>query len=110
MPKFVKVATRDQIPPGGSKFVMGPFEKPMALFHVDGECYALNFICPHQGGPLGDGTLDGYLLTCPWHDWSFDVRTGAPDHPGGHWTHAYEVRVEGDDILVGWLKGSFSAG
>ena len=83
---------------------MGPFQKPMALFNLDGEYYAVNYICPHMGGPIGEGELDGPMVTCPWHGWTYDVRTGKPDHPGGHAISAYETMVEGEDILVGWLK------
>ena len=103
-PSFVKVATVDEIRPGKGKLVMGSLEKPIALFNVDGEFCAINYICPHMGGPLGEGELKGYVVTCPWHGWTFDVRTGLPDHPGGHSVSAYNVRVEGNDILVGWLK------
>jgi nitrite reductase/ring-hydroxylating ferredoxin subunit len=101
---FIKVATVDEIPPGLGKLVMGAFEKPIALFNVNGEFYAINYICPHMGGPLGEGKLTGYVVACPWHGWTFDVRTGLPDHPGGHSVSAYEVKVEARDIFVGWLK------
>ena len=57
---------------------------------TDGEFFAINHICPHRGGPLAG--------------WTFDVRTGEPDHPGGHSVAAYEVKVEGVDVSVGWLK------
>jgi len=103
-PGFRKVATVDEIPAGCGKLVMGPFEKPIALFNVNGEFFAINYICPHMGGPLGEGKLTGYVVTCPWHGWTFDVRTGLPDHPGGHSVSAYEVKVEGNEIFVGWLK------
>lgn len=104
MPKFVRAAKVGDIPPGKGKLVMGPFDKPMALFNAGGQYYAVNYICPHMGGPLGEGELSGTVVTCPWHGWTFDVRDGKPDHPGGHCISAYETRVEGDDILVGWLK------
>lgn len=83
---------------------MGPFEKPMALFNVGGGFFALNWVCPHMGGPLGAGVLDGYTIRCPWHGWTFDIRTGAADHRGGHWTHAYRVKVADGVVSVGWLK------
>ena len=104
MPKLVKAARVGEIAPGTGKLVMGPFEKPMALFHVDGAYYAINYICPHMGGPIGEGRLKGHVVTCPWHGWTYDVRTGKPDHPGGHAIAAYETKVEGDYVLVGWLK------
>ena len=103
-PVYVRVANVNDVPPGTGKLVMGPFEKPIALFNVEGEFYAINYICPHMGGPLGEGMLNGYVVTSPWHGWTFDVRTGLPDHPGGHSVSAYKVKVEGNDVYVGWLK------
>ena len=84
-PGFVKVATRGELAPGQGKLIVA-HDKPMALFNVNGEFYAINFVCPHMGGPLGDGKLigGGEVVACPWHGWTFDVRTGLPDHPGGH--------------------------
>lgn len=76
----------------------------MALFNVRGEVFAINAICPHRRGPLANGRLDGHVLACPWHDWTFDVRTDRPDHPGGHGVAAYEVEVRRSDIYVGWIK------
>ena len=75
MPRFVPVARVEQIPPGTAKaFAVGDYE--VALFNVAGEFYAIENTCPHQGGPLVDGWLDGAIVTCPWHAWCFDVRTG----------------------------------
>jgi nitrite reductase/ring-hydroxylating ferredoxin subunit len=48
----------------------------VALFNVDGRYHALEGICPHQGGPLGKGSVDGPVVSCPWHGWRFDVRSG----------------------------------
>jgi nitrite reductase (NADH) small subunit/3-phenylpropionate/trans-cinnamate dioxygenase ferredoxin subunit len=102
-PPFTKVAEVGEIPPGTVKHIM-IHGKPMALCNVEASFYAVNAVCPHMGGPLASGRLEACILTCPWHQWTFDVRTGLPDHPGGHSISAYEVRLEGNDILVGWLK------
>ena len=48
----------------------------MAVFNVDGRFYALENSCPHQGGPIADGWLEREVITCPWHAWCFNVRTG----------------------------------
>ncbi len=48
----------------------------VALFCVDDEVFALDGICPHQGGPLGQGKLEGCIVTCPWHGWQYDVHDG----------------------------------
>jgi nitrite reductase/ring-hydroxylating ferredoxin subunit len=50
--------------------------KALAVAHVGGEFYAVNNTCVHRGGPLGQGALDGKLVTCPWHGWQFDVTNG----------------------------------
>jgi len=47
-----------------------------AVFNVDDEWHVLDGICPHAGGPLGQGSLQGNILTCPWHGWQFDVTSG----------------------------------
>ena len=52
-------------------------DRALAVARVGEEVYALDNVCPHAGGPLGDGTLDGCELTCPWHGWTFDVTSGA---------------------------------
>ncbi|MBI3894968.1 MAG: Rieske 2Fe-2S domain-containing protein [Acidobacteria bacterium] len=103
MPKFLSVARASDLRPGEGKLIMVR-DKPMALFNVDGKFYAINYICPHMGGPLGEGKVDGFVVSCPWHGWTFDVRTGLADHPGGHSVSAYEVLVEGDEVKIGWLK------
>ena len=50
----------------------------VALFNVGGELHALDGICPHQGGPLGQGALHGCIVSCPWHGWEYDVTDGQP--------------------------------
>ena len=71
----------------------------VALFVVDGEYYALNNVCPHQGGPLGDGKVEDDCVYCPWHGWQFDVATG--EHVQGEDTvGTYDVVVEDDGVFV----------
>jgi nitrite reductase (NADH) small subunit len=53
---------------------VGPYE--VAIFLVDGEVRAYENACPHQGGPIGEGQIEGTTVTCPWHAWTFDLRTG----------------------------------
>lgn len=103
-PPLVKVADLAEFPPGTGRLVVGPADKPMALFNVDGALFAINAVCPHRGGPLAQGKLAGFVVACPWHGWTFDVRTGQPDHPGGHAIATYEVKVEGGAVYVGWLR------
>lgn len=104
-PPLVKMAEVSEIPAGTVKHIL-VHDKPMALCNVEGSFYAINAICAHMGGPLSNGQLDGCVISCPWHGWTYDVRTGLADHPGGHSISAYEVRVDGNEIWVGWLKRS----
>ena len=99
MPKFVPVARVDEIPPGSAKgLVVGDYE--VALFNVDGTFYALENSCPHQGGPLAEGWLEGSLVTCSWHGWCFDVRTGKMTLGDYALVPVFDVQVEGELVSV----------
>jgi nitrite reductase/ring-hydroxylating ferredoxin subunit len=99
MANFVKVCKTSDIQSGCGKSIEVN-GNPVAVFNVDGNFYAINDTCRHRGGPLGEGELDGKIVICPWHGWRYDVTSGAnelvPDLP----TEKYEVKVEGDDVLV----------
>jgi pyruvate oxidase len=100
------VADVDELPEGRVKTVTAG-TLSMALTHIDGEFIAMDNRCPHQGGPLGEGSIeignDGQCwLRCPWHGWDFDPKTGLP--PGGHEDTGqtmYPVEVREDGIYVG---------
>jgi nitrite reductase/ring-hydroxylating ferredoxin subunit len=72
----------------------------VALANVNGQIYALDGICAHQGGPLGKGALDGCTLTCPWHGWQYDAATGQQLLSQHVRQRCYPVRIEGDTIMV----------
>ncbi len=99
MPRFVKMASLGEVPVGRAKEV--EFEgRVYALFNVNGEIAAIDGICPHQGGPLADGSLSGSTVTCPWHGWQFDVFTGKTPLGPRVKQACYEVKLDGSDILV----------
>ena len=75
MPELVKLISVAEIPEGASAEVVANGQI-FAVFNVDGNFKVLDGICPHAGGPLGKGTLDGNIVTCPWHGWQFDVANG----------------------------------
>ena len=100
MDKFVKVAAVTDIPPGTKKIVEADGTL-IVVANIDGEFYAVEDVCTHDGGPLGEGKLEGCQLVCPRHGARFDVRTGAAlTMPAFEPAPTYEVRVEGDDVLV----------
>jgi nitrite reductase (NADH) small subunit/3-phenylpropionate/trans-cinnamate dioxygenase ferredoxin subunit len=96
---FLRVAGVSEIPEGGGKSfrVDG---RDIAIFRVDGVFHATSDVCPHVGGPLGEGPVEGGIVICPWHGWAFDVRTGCYAGSRQHGIDRYAVEVRGDDILV----------
>ena len=100
MADFVKVATVDEIPSGGMKKVDVNGQQ-ILVANVGGKFYAIGRVCTHTGGPLDQGKLDGNMVTCPWHGSKFDVTSGEVKNPPATEPEpAYEVKVEGSDILV----------
>jgi nitrite reductase (NADH) small subunit len=98
-PVWHPLCSAAECPPGSSRELVVD-DRVVALFCVDGRFFALDGICPHQGGPLGKGCLSGYRVTCPWHGWQFDVRTGEHLTSAAVRQPALPVKVEGDMILV----------
>ena|SRR5271156_3450463 len=98
MPRFVPVASVSDIPPGQARaFAVG--DREVAVFNVGGRFHAIENTCPHQGGPLADGWLEGNVVRCPWHAWCFDVRDGTMTL-GGSSVDAFDVQVDGSTISV----------
>jgi 3-phenylpropionate/trans-cinnamate dioxygenase ferredoxin subunit len=101
MSDFVTVGKASNLPEGGF-LVAEVGGQNVVVAHAEGEFYAIAEECTHSGGPLGDGTLDGCEIECPWHGSRFDVRTGEVTMPPAMSPVAtYSVKIEGDDILVG---------
>lgn len=72
----------------------------VALANVGGKFCAINGVCVHEGGPLGEGELEGKVVTCPWHGWQFDVTTGKVAQNPSIGVESYPVEVRGDDVFV----------
>jgi 3-phenylpropionate/trans-cinnamate dioxygenase ferredoxin subunit len=99
---FVTVAKVGEIPEGGVKVVRLD-DQPVAVFNIDGSYYAIDDLCTHDGGPLAEGRLEGDVIECPRHGAKFNVKTGdVLCLPATAPIPTYEVRIEGDEIKVGW--------
>jgi nitrite reductase (NADH) small subunit len=72
----------------------------VCLANVKGELSALDNVCPHRQGPLGQGWIEGEAVVCPWHSWAFDAKTGLAVYPEDKWVKVFPLRIEGDDVLV----------
>ena len=99
MAQRIRVGTVDDFPPGTSR-ELAVGDLVLALCNVDGHFYALDSICPHAGGPLGKGALDGTVVTCPWHGWQFDVVSGRHCLNSKVVQATFPVDVKGRDIFV----------
>jgi nitrite reductase/ring-hydroxylating ferredoxin subunit len=97
---FAKVCKIGDIANGAKKAVLANGTK-IALFNVDGKFYATADDCNHRGGPLSEGTLQGTIVTCPWHGAKFDVTNGeAKGAPAKVTLKTFPVRLQGDDVEV----------
>jgi nitrite reductase/ring-hydroxylating ferredoxin subunit len=97
---FVKVAETKDIQPSTMKAVEVAGEM-VCVANVEGKYYAIGNVCTHVGGPLAEGTLEGYEVECPWHGSKFDVRSGEPTRPPARRPEpTYEVKVEGNNLLI----------
>lgn len=74
--------------------------KVIGLFLVDGEVFAIDGLCPHAGGPVGKGYICGSMVTCPWHGWQFDVKTGQHSMSPNMSIAKYDVTVEDGEIWI----------
>lgn len=100
MPTFVGIARLGGLAPGQGKRVeiQG---RQLALFNLEGKFYAVDDPCPHRGGPLCEGEVEGDIVTCPWHGAAFRIPSGEVlSPPARSGVSTYPVRVKGADIEV----------
>ena len=96
---FLRAAKKDEVPAG----TIREFQvdgKTFALANVDGSFHAINNTCLHRGGPLGQGELEGKVVTCPWHGWQYDVTSGKVTMNPSVGVDCYAVEVRGEDVWV----------
>ncbi len=96
---FQKVAQLSALPPDSVTEVMVD-GRPYAICNVGGSVRALSGVCVHRGGPLGQGQIHEGRVVCPFHLWEFDCATGENDFDPAKRVPTFEVKVEGDDVLL----------
>src|SRR3989338_8777336 len=99
MATLTKIAKTSDIPTGTGK-VVEISGKTVAVFNCEGTLFAIDNTCKHRGGPLGEGSLSNTTVTCPWHGWEYDVKTGECAMDPSIKVQTFDVKVEGDDVLV----------
>lgn len=96
---FVRLRGAAEIPSGSAR-AFSIHRYVVAIFNVGGEFYGLENTCPHQGGPLAEGWLEEAMITCPWHGWCFDVRSGKMSLGDYARVPRFAVQRAGRDLLV----------
>jgi 3-phenylpropionate/trans-cinnamate dioxygenase ferredoxin subunit len=99
--EFVEIAPVDELPNGERLFV--EIEgKPLVIFNIAGQFFSIGDVCSHDDGPVGEGDIEGYNITCPRHGAEFDIRTGkVVSMPAVVDIPAYPVKVVNGMIQVG---------
>jgi nitrite reductase (NADH) small subunit len=100
MSEFVRICAKSELPPSGDAREIVVGDKILCIANENGAICAMDNVCPHRGGPLGQGMLEGGKLVCPWHAWAFDLRTGAAVHSPHTKVELYEIKIDGDDVLA----------
>ncbi len=97
--RFVRVAEAGEVVEGRGRVVHAE-GRVLAIFRVKDQYFAVGNVCLHRGGPLADGELQGHVVTCPWHGWQFDIRTGSFTVIPTLKVKTYNVKLEAGSILV----------
>jgi nitrite reductase (NADH) small subunit len=100
MAEWVRVCSLAEAPADGAVIEAEAQGIAVCLARVGGELSALDNWCPHRRGPLGQGWVEGNAVVCPWHSWTFDLRSGEAEFPVSERVAVFPVRVEGEDVLV----------
>jgi 3-phenylpropionate/trans-cinnamate dioxygenase ferredoxin component len=95
----VRVASAADVPPGEGRVVEAGGQA-LALFNVEGRFYAIANTCPHRGGPLGEGDLEGCVVMCPWHAWRWDVTSGANVNNPAVKVASFPVSIDSGQVFV----------
>jgi len=100
VPAYVRIASTADLPPDGEARELVADEKTICVANCEGALSAMDNVCLHRGGPLGQGVVEGGKVICPWHGWQYDPKTGAAAHNPAAKVAVYPIKVEGDDVLV----------
>jgi len=96
---WIRIGAVSDVPAGECR-VYEAGENRVAVFNVEGALHAIDNSCMHRGGPLNEGMIEGSIVTCPWHHWSYDVRTGKTTMSEDLSVKKYPIEVRGEDLFI----------
>src|SRR5258708_6600584 len=97
---FIRIASTADLPGNNEAREFAAGEHVICVANVDGVCSAMDNVCLHRGGPLGQGVVMDGKVICPWHGWQYDPKTGRPVQNPAVNVVVYPIKIEGDDVLV----------
>jgi nitrite reductase (NADH) small subunit len=100
MPNFIKLTSQSELPPENQAKEFHCGDKVICVANVNGVISAMENVCLHRGGPLGQGTIEGGKVVCPWHGWQWDPQTGEATHNATAKLAVYPIRIERGDVMV----------
>jgi nitrite reductase (NADH) small subunit len=100
MPNFIKLTIQSELPASDEAKEFPCGDKIVCVANIDGVLGAMDNVCLHRGGPLGQGMIEGGKVVCPWHGWAWDVTTGAAEQNPGMKVAVYPLKIENGDVLV----------
>ncbi len=100
MANIIKLTTEAELPPSDEAKEFPCGAKAICVANVRGVYSALDNVCPHRGGPLGQGMIEGNKVVCPWHGWAWDTKTGQAVQDPSMKVAVYLLKIEGGEVLI----------
>ena len=100
MPQYVPLCRESELPAEGEACEITASGRIFCVARVDGELVVMDNVCPHRGGPLGQGIIEQGLIVCPWHAWAFDAKTGCASHNPNACVRRYASLIEGETVML----------
>ena len=100
MAEFIKLTVESELPPQNEAREYPLGDKTICVANVNGTITAMDNVCLHRGGPLGQGVIEGGKVVCPWHGWVWDPKTGEAAHNPDAKVPVYPLKIENGDVLI----------
>jgi nitrite reductase (NADH) small subunit len=97
---LTKLTTQSELPATNAVKEFPCGDKTICVANVNGDFSAIDNVCLHMGGPLGEGTVENGKVVCPWHGWQYDPKTGATANKPNQKLAVYPLKIENGDVLV----------
>src|SRR5205085_9194244 len=98
--QFIRACSKADLPAPGEAKEIPVAGRIVCIANVDGTVSAIDNVCLHRGGPIGQGVIENGKVVCPWHAWQWDPKTGEAAHNAAARVAVYPIKIEGDDVYV----------